>query len=469
MNISVEDALKLSNLESGMVIHRGSTEPDEENATLPSLLDQRATASKTIAYLDGLRGLAALMVYWFHHVSWFYGPQDEIQYGFGYKDASRYFVTLPFVRVFWTGGSAAVSIFFVLSGYVLSRSPLRMLRDGENPQRYVVSAAIRRPFRLFIPTIGVSLAMVFALQLPIRPLLSWPPAQSNIFGELWNFVFELPQALNPFVEHGPESKWFPYNPPIWTMSYEFKGSLLVFGVIAVGVTLPRKTRLLTYAILSLLLFFIGSWAMACFLFGVLLAVNDLNGLDQPYLRGFPSCTCTTIFHVVFFSGWYLLSQVNGDRDPERSSKVFGWYFLTMLIPANYKAKEYWRFWNSIGAAMVIYGVLRIRWLQKRLNSLNYLGKISFSLYLTHLPFLWVVGDRVYRFFGYKRPEFEYNSIFDDILVVPDLGPRGLTTKFLIAQMVILSSNMVLAHYSTKWLDEPSITAGKWVSVKVLGG
>ncbi|KAM5344102.1 hypothetical protein ACJ41O_012639 [Fusarium nematophilum] len=447
---------------------RDSIESDGDHATLPSRPDQ-PPPGKTIAYLDGLRGLAAFMVYWYHHVSWFYGPRDEIQNGFGYKGSSRYFVTLPFIRVFWTGGSAAVAIFFVLSGYVLSRSPLRMLRDGENPRRSLLSATVRRPFRLFIPTVGVSLAMAFILQLPpIRPLLDWPPAQANIFAELWTFVTELLEALNPFVEHGPQSKWFPYNPPIWTMSYEFKGSLLAFGLAAAVATLPPRARLLSYTTLSLLLFFLGSWAMACFLFGTLLALNNIEELDKTYLSRLTEGTRTILFHTVFFSGWYLLSQVNGERDPERSSSIFGWYFLTTIIPTNYKAVEYWRFWNSIGAAMVLYGVLRIRWTQQRLASLKYLGKVSFSLYLTHLPFLWVIGDRVYRLLGTRRPEFEQGSIVDNLFVLADVGPRGLTTRFLMAQVFIFPSNLFLAHYCTQWLDEPSIMVGKWVSTKVLG-
>jgi len=226
--------------------------------------------------------------------------------------------------------------------------------------------------------------------------------------------------------------------------------------------------ILVFVIISLLLFFLGFWAMACFFFGVLLALNDIQGLDQPYLRCLSARTRTTVLHFILFSGWYLISQVNGERDPERSSSITGWHLLTMLIPPNYKVKEYWRFWNSIGAFMVIYGILHIRWIQKRLESLRYLGKVSFSLYLSHMPFLWIVGDRVYRVLGHRIPEFGQDSIFDNTLVLPDVGPRGLTTRFLIAQVVIFPANMALAHFATKWLDEPSITVGRWVSVRILG-
>ncbi len=65
------------------------------------------------AYLDGLRGFAAFMVYWHHHQLWPRPLADlvfENAYGF---EERRFFACLPGIRTFFTGGHFAVAVFFV--------------------------------------------------------------------------------------------------------------------------------------------------------------------------------------------------------------------------------------------------------------------------------------------------------------------------------------------------------------------
>lgn len=90
----------------------------------PSPLTQ---VQRSTPFLDDLRGDAALLVYLHHFTPTFYGEQQHR--GFGQKDTITgetwyYFASVPIIRLFYTGGDAAVAIFFVLSGYVLTISPL---------------------------------------------------------------------------------------------------------------------------------------------------------------------------------------------------------------------------------------------------------------------------------------------------------------------------------------------------------
>lgn len=96
--------------------------PDLQNPQ-PSSLKSRPSTT----FLDGLRGLAALFVFLQHA-----NPcnEDISKRGFG-QDGSWQWTSLPFVRMLFTGGDAAVPVFFVLSGYVLSRGPLCLNRDGQ--------------------------------------------------------------------------------------------------------------------------------------------------------------------------------------------------------------------------------------------------------------------------------------------------------------------------------------------------
>lgn len=65
------------------------------------------------AYLDGLRGVAALIVYFYH--SAVYPCFDRLRRGYGATPQDTYFLQLPIVRVLHSG-RASVAIFFVISG-----------------------------------------------------------------------------------------------------------------------------------------------------------------------------------------------------------------------------------------------------------------------------------------------------------------------------------------------------------------
>lgn len=422
------------------------------------------------AFLDGLRGLAAFLVYLSHHVSWFYGPEDVIQHGYGYSGA-KYFATLPFVRILFTGGNAAVAIFFILSGYVLSKSPLRKLHDGAFHECYrsLLSAIVRRPIRLFIPPAGFSLVFAFIMHLPgfLAPHMTWPERKESIFAEVVNWWIELCLALNPLQNHGIFEHWFPYNPPIWTIAIEYAGSMLIFILIAAYSYVKPWYRFLLFLFTDLVLFCSYKWSMALFMAGAVLAINDLEKFDDALeVKRLLGRARSFTYHVAFILGWFLLSQTAGTRDPERSLHTLGWHWLTILTPQSYYDNEYWRFWNSIGAVLLIFGVLRMHWLQRLLTrpSLRYLGKVSFSLYLIHIPFLWTVGDRIYRILGATRPEMQ--TWFDNRIPLPDLGPRGLSTRFIAAQCLILPLSLLVAETGTILLDEPSVKVGRWLVARI---
>lgn len=454
-NAPDEDELKLTSLDDGHDVQ--PTAP-----MLPLTTKDAPRSSGPIVYLDGLRGLAAFLVYLHHHISSYYGDFGPMAERYGYN-GEYYFSALPFVRVFFTGGSASVMIFFVLSGYVLSRGPLRQIGEGHSPLKSLLSAAIRRPIRLFLPPAIVSVFCALALHTPFSPLKDGPPVHDNIFLELYNWAYELGQTFNPFIEHGPWIQWFTYNPPVWTMAYEFNGSILIFVSVALISRVPSaKVRALAFIIGGYILSFKAHWAMVCFMLGAALAQNDLAGLDKPFLSRLPDRTRSIMFNAMFFIGWYMLSivAVNGTEQPG------SWQFVKPFVPSWYYDHP-WLPANMIGAFMLIYAVSRLPWIQRGLNSLKQLGRLSFMLYLTHVPWLWIVGSRVYRFLGATVENDGPTSVFDNILHIPDIGIHGMTTRFLVAQLIILPTNLALSEFVTVWVDDPCVTASRTFANKFL--
>ena len=404
-----------------------------------------------------------------------HGPDNIVQYGYGYRGAYT-LTALPFIRIFFAGGSAAVAIFFVLSGYVLSRSPLEMLRNNSSPallRDRLGFAAIRRPFRLFIPVIGVSFGFAMCMHLPfgLAPKLLWPEPAPSVFGEIATWSIELVHAFNPFVKHGVAEHWFPYDPPVWTIAIEFTGSMLVFALIALLSLSSPRWRIALLIATSLAFLLLYQWAMACFVAGLILAMNDSETTDtgeRLATKYLPTGSRKVAYGAVFFAGWWLLCQVSASGGVEAAASVPGWSWLLSILPSAYYSGEYFRFWDAIGAVLVVFATLRLDWMQKflELRSLRFLGRVSFSLYLIHIPLLWTIGDRLARAFGIVSADSNFQIWYDNLLYLPDIGPQGLSLRFIAVQLVMMPLSLWLANWGTIFLDQPSIIAGRWVEARI---
>lgn len=111
------------------------------------------------AYLDGMRGIASLCVFFCH-----FGYQSySLMHGWGGEGANFNIMRLPFLRLMYAG-SPAVSIFFIISGYALSYRPMKHIRN-RNFKEFasgLSSMAFRRGIRLYLPIIA-STAMCVVL------------------------------------------------------------------------------------------------------------------------------------------------------------------------------------------------------------------------------------------------------------------------------------------------------------------
>lgn len=159
------------------------------------------------AYLDGMRGLAALAVFFCHYLLQAY----TVFSGFGRGGQDYHVLRLPIVRLM-ADGSAAVSLFFVISGYALTYKPLRLIRAGNYHEFSITmsSMTFRRAIRLYLPTaistfMIVCLAQMGAYELTrpfahsasyqplitayhVRPLPTFWKQVCDWAQKMWNFV-----------------------------------------------------------------------------------------------------------------------------------------------------------------------------------------------------------------------------------------------------------------------------------------
>ena len=166
-------------------------------------------------FLDGLRGWAAVAVL-FYHVFIDGLPATALM-------ADREL----WPRVFFLNGTLAVCIFFVVSGFSLS---IRYLDTGD--ARGLARIAAGRYLRLVLPIAAICAVAYLLLMTGAIPPAAQRPAP------LGNFLQFTPtlESLLTFSFVGVlfnYSDATTYNPPLWTMSYEFFGSFLVFAILAV--------------------------------------------------------------------------------------------------------------------------------------------------------------------------------------------------------------------------------------------
>ncbi|MEC0305431.1 acyltransferase [Paenibacillus lautus] len=325
-----------------------------------------------IVYLDGLRGLAALIVVVSHFFQVFapsvFEGRKEIEH-FAFEEIAA---RTPFNLLF--NGNFSVCLFFVLSGYVLS---YRFFQTGD---RFIIySSAIRRYFRLAVPAlVSVFLAyLIIVLDLgaydKIRGMtLSSMPDPFMADGNLLIMLKE--SLVHTFFTYGSQ-----YNPVLWTMTYELFGSFLIFVFL---VTCGRHgIRYAVYAVLICV--FIDSYYLG-FILGMLLSDVKNSGRDwlayirRPWIHILLLC-------IGIYAGSYPYVAPQGT--------------IYSLLQWGASDFDLFVFYHVIGSFLILGVLLNSNRMQSIFSRrfFAYLGKVSFSLYLVHFTVICSLGSFIFLY------------------------------------------------------------------------
>ncbi|MDE6161862.1 MAG: acyltransferase, partial [Muribaculaceae bacterium] len=157
--------------------------------------------------LDGLRGVAAMLVIWYHFFEGFAtSPTDQMM----------------------NHGYLAVDFFFVLSGFVLGYAYDDRWKNGLTTRRFLLRRVIRlQPLVVLAVIIG---AVAYMLQGCVKwdgtpvPLSALLPAL--LFG-----IFLIPVLPGMSAEVRGNGEMFPLNGPSWSLFFEYIGSILYAVVL----------------------------------------------------------------------------------------------------------------------------------------------------------------------------------------------------------------------------------------------
>ena len=437
----------------------------------PWILSRSITSDRKLrptAYLDGLRGWAAFHVYMTHHIAgshmWL-----PIERAYGYDD-HYLFVTIPFIRVLFTGSHIAVYVFFIISGYVLSRSAILQIHDGTGDiGKYLGSALFRRWVRLFTPVaVTTFIAMTIGYMINQRELDQMPTYIEECFRWL-GLLDALSFPLSGIA-------MMDYNLHTWTIPVEFKGSILVFlGVLATH-RMTKKARMLTITFLALWFHWHGYAFAFTFLLGIVLAEVDILANDgsawpqNPWLlmlqRNKTQVLLLLLGFAMHVAGQPMMSM--GSVTPQEYIDSPGFYFLGLMIPASFFGKPN-DFWYGWGALFIVLAVTNLPFLKRlfEMKFTQYLGKISFGFYLVHGPIMNTLGMRLYHATGVMHTDYGHLAAWNNVFPLPAFGPLGLEFNFVVAHIILLPFTFWMAEICTKWIDEPSVKFARWIYVQTV--
>jgi peptidoglycan/LPS O-acetylase OafA/YrhL len=312
---------------------------------------------------DGLRGLAAVNVLLCHLFLAF------LPGGFAYiypdtttpgamRGVIDHVIGFPPLSVLWNG-QFAVCIFFVLSGYVLTKSFLENGDIGVFRLR-----ASRRYLRLGIPIFGSVMYAWFVMSMGwSHAVQAGALSGSTWLADFWKQPLDFLEALRDGTYATILGGWSHFNPTLWTMKIELLGSMFVFAYRSL--TLPGRAGVLNFAVATGLLawFFPHDWPYyVAFLAGS--HVGEMKTTtSKPLLAG-------AIAGAIVFGGF--------DVSP--------WYDWTHAVPLADNERK--ALFNVIGGVLLVY-VVRCGALDRVMQSrpAQFMGRISYAVYLVHLPIL----------------------------------------------------------------------------------
>ncbi|MBC7403832.1 MAG: acyltransferase [Microbacteriaceae bacterium] len=321
-------------------------------------------SSSRLASLDGLRGVAAMVVV-FHHLYLVAEPVLRQQGGIGVGSALWWLSQTPLKLL--TAGSEAVLVFFVLSGIVVA---LPALKPGGFSWAGFLSGRLAR---LYLPVwaslvIGtVAIWIVPRSNSVITPGTWMDKAQATAVG--WGSLF---------TEASLTTGSYAVNNVLWSLRWELVFSVLLPLFVALAILVSRY------------------WAIAVAAVCVMSTLGVINGIDA--LRYLP----------VFFIGTLMAVRLDAIRQWTQRRLLrpraglagvalvagslvllIGEWMMRPVFASGSLVNTLLSQLSLLGATGLVLSAIAVRPVRSALEArpTQWLGRVSFSLYLVHMPIL----------------------------------------------------------------------------------
>ena len=286
-------------------------------------VSSQKASSRLILPIQYLRGVAAIMVVWFHSVEQVPGVSPYFAAGFG---------------------NSGVDLFFVISGFIMVATTLD---NAPTPLDFMRRRIIRVvPLYWLLTLTMVALAMVMPGLFRTLIVAPWTLIESLLF-------------IPHFSDSFPNMVW-PLLVPGWTLNYE----MFFYVIFACSLLLPTRIRLPALALV----------------FGALVTIGlTLGPFDGPFARVYLSPLLIEFVGGAAIATWWGLHRPMPGRLVSAVLLALGFVLLACRDMPPLGA-----FTEMLGAAMMVLGALEPAFARWHVWPLRALGDSSYSLYLTHL-------------------------------------------------------------------------------------
>jgi peptidoglycan/LPS O-acetylase OafA/YrhL len=352
-------------------------------------------------YLDGVRGVAAFLVIFYHFRNAFFDKTEN---------SSGFVFLWQQLDLFFLKAEFSVQLFFVLSGFVLAYNSFYR-------ENFLKKQWIKRYYRLVMPVFISSLIYFFLIKSGALGFDALSKIHTNSWIEMhWQMEFTLPQFfIRFFYSFLLFFDWqfiWNINSSLWTIPVELFWSYILFAHFAVMKFIKKKWMkniFLAGAILFLIRFveITGENYAVLFLAGALMALNfDFlrQFFSQSYRRYLLLATAIG-YTIVVENGWWLA---------ESYSYPFRWGFFAAMI--------------YILLALVSQKIQEIF----SLPFVQWLGRISFALYLLHLLVIGTAASWLYVSVPFFRAD----------------------TGLLLLLLITILLSLGISDLFTRYIDEP---------------
>lgn len=365
-----------------------------------------------LVHLEAIRGVASLEVVIAHYAVAFY-PATLLGDAYrSHEPWEKLFTTTPLALLF--AGHFSVCIFFVLSGFVLSRP---YFGESARDTDHLLAALVKRPFRL-----GGLVLFTVTASYCIFQLGGYfnAAASEHSFSNPW-FSTKFPKdtfASQPFLLQVTTGLFQTsrYNPPLWTLGIELTGSFLTY----IFLLLFRRSTLRAAAYVYGLIYFRDTLFQGFFI-GIILADLSRNKAETLAKWSRPIFSWPLLL-----IGLACASYPKNVPPAELEQTIYGAFPALPGVGGGYA---------MLGAAAVFSAVLLNPWLQRMLSGSlpAFLGRISYAVYASH--FLVLASFSSWLFLR-LYPSLSYD--------------QSCAIMFLVSLALLAG----LGYLLTKYVDEP---------------
>ena len=318
--------------------------------------------------------------------------------------------------------------------------------------------------QLYLPVaVGTFFAMVLAhagwyREGPLSSTDVMPPVYENFWNQTQDWYHQTLRVSCPFQNVDPDFPHSsPYNGHLWTIPIEFYGSMVAFTLVVCLCRCRDEIRLFLLAFTSLCCLHYERWDVFLFVSGILVAEVNLLALGMNFAareivvtenRSWRWVCCrvlgnyagSMLNYIMCAVSLYLISYPGGANQIDEARPGF-WYVYLMAWTPRWYVEMWWgfeRFWVSVGGVFLVLSISNSTKLQRPFVTrvAQYLGDISYALYIVHGPFLFTLGAWLMRLHGGDGSGWLYVAYFivtflvDTLLCIwtADLFWRGVDVK-----------------------------------------